>query len=45
MHLLMWYGHGFSFSDILEMTPKEREWFVKRLGKQYKEDAKQARRK
>jgi hypothetical protein len=30
----MYYGHGFTFSDILDMTEKERDWFMKRLLKQ-----------
>jgi len=37
----MHYGHGFTFSDILEMTSKERDWFLKRLLRQLRAEAKQ----
>lgn len=43
IHLLTWYGH-YSMSDILDMTPREREWFIDRLIKQAKSDAAAAKR-
>jgi hypothetical protein len=36
----MYFGHGFTFSDILELTEKERAWFMKRLLRQLRTEAK-----
>lgn len=34
--VLMYFGKGITFLDVLEMTNREREWLVKRLLKQIK---------
>jgi hypothetical protein len=39
IHALLWYGKGFGFSDALELTPKERGWFLKRITRQLKAEA------
>lgn len=36
----MHFGNGFTFGDILEMTGKEREWYLKRLLRQLRAEAK-----
>ena len=40
MHTLLWYGKGFTFTDALELTPKEREWYLRRIARQLKAEAK-----
>lgn len=43
VHILNYYG-SYSFQDVLEMTPKERDKLINRLLKQFKEEAKVRKR-
>jgi hypothetical protein len=36
VHLLVWHGKGFTVQDVLDMTLKERMWYLDRIAKAHK---------
>lgn len=43
IHVLTYHGN-YTFQDVMEMTYQERQWFIKRLLRQFKMESKWQRK-